>query len=347
MQRKLRIKVFGTYLFCFISMFVFEGCFFRTTGPTEVGVKVRKWAFSKKNRGVDSEYYQRGATHIVIPILQDWYTFDTKDQNLEFTIQKGRGDRRTRDDLLFKTIDGNDISLDVVIRYRIDPKKAPFILQYVATNDIELRSNIVRTITRSRPRDIFGELKTEDFYISEQRSIKADEATKALNEILNPYGIIVEHVATKDYRFNDAYQKAIEDKKVADQLAEQNKSAAKAAEEENLRKIQDAMGEVNKMIAKVDGEYRRAVLEVDAYYEQQSKLAEAIEAEGKADAQAIEKEREALVKAGGTIMVKLAIADALQDKKILLLPMGDGGFDLKTTDINQLLQLYGARSIAQ
>ena len=31
-----------------------------------------------------------------------------------------------------KTIDGNDISLDVIIAYRIDPQKAPYILQYVA-----------------------------------------------------------------------------------------------------------------------------------------------------------------------------------------------------------------------
>jgi valyl-tRNA synthetase len=39
-----------------------------------------------------------------------------------------------------------------------------------------------------------------------------------------------------DYRFNEAYQDAVEARKVADQVAEQNKSAAKAAEEEYLKK---------------------------------------------------------------------------------------------------------------
>ena len=44
-----------------------------------------------------------------------------------------------------------------------------------------------------------------------------------------PWGIVVEKVLTKDYRFNQEYQKAIEDKKVADQQVQKNKSAQHAA----------------------------------------------------------------------------------------------------------------------
>ena len=40
--------------------------------------------------------------------------------------------------MVFKTIDGNDISLDVIIAYRIDANKAPYILQYVARDDDNL-----------------------------------------------------------------------------------------------------------------------------------------------------------------------------------------------------------------
>src|SRR5262245_28829529 len=103
---------------------------------------------------------------------------------------------------MFKTIDGNDISLDIIVTYRIDPTKAPFILQNVATNDEQLQMNIVRTVARSKPRDVFGELHTEDFYTASERERKSDEARDKLNEILGPYGIIVEEVGTKDYRFN-------------------------------------------------------------------------------------------------------------------------------------------------
>ncbi|MFC1770352.1 SPFH domain-containing protein, partial [Candidatus Margulisiibacteriota bacterium] len=240
------------------------------------------------------------------------------------------------------------ISLDVIISYRINIEKAPYILEFIAKNDRELRNKIVRTIARSRPRDIFGELNTEDFYTSGKRSEKSEKAKQTLNAILNKYGVLVENILTKDYRFNDAYQKAIEDKKVADQKAEQNKSAAKAKKEEYLRRLQEAQGEVNKMQAKADGEFKRSKIEADAYYTQQSKRAQAIEAEGKAEAKGILQMNKALAQKGGSIMVKLKIAENLRDKKIFLLPSGSGSdLNLKTLDLNKFLEVQGAKSLKE
>ncbi len=178
------------------------------TGPTEVGVRtVKLTPFGPK--GVEDRVYQPGGVYFFAAWLNDWNTFDTRLVNVEMTGDTNRGDRATRDDLRFKTIDGNDLSLDVIISYRIDPAKAPFILQHVASSDWELKDNVVRTIARSRPRDIFGELKTEEFYVSDKRDEKAEQAKLVLNEILKPYGVMVERVSTKDYRFNPAYTKAI------------------------------------------------------------------------------------------------------------------------------------------
>ncbi len=314
-----------------------------TTGPTEVGVRTVKWSLLKA-KGVEEQVYQPGGVYFFPAVVNDWNTFDTRLQNLEMTVDPRGGDRRARDDLLFKTIDGNDLSLDVIISYRIDPAKAPHILQYVAQNDAELKDKVVRTVARSRTRDIFGELKTEEFYVSDLRDQKAERVKQVLNEILSPYGVIIERCSTKDYRFNPAYQKAIEDKKVADQLAEKNKSAAKAAEEEYLRKLEEAKGEVGKMIAESDGRFRQAQIESDAYFEQQKRLAEALEAEGIAEAKGITEMNKALAGSGGEIMVKLKLAEALQGKRILLLP-SNGGIDLRSTDVNKLLQLYGAQSL--
>ena len=166
-----------------------------------------------------------------------------------------------------------------------------------------------------------------------------------MNEILNPMGVVIEAVLLSDYRFNKAYQQAIEDKKVADQQAEKNKSATAAAIEEYKRREEDARGEVNKMVAKVDGEFRKAKIEADAFYEKQKQIAEAIIAEGIAEAKGIRKLNQAFAGAGGRTMVKLEIAKALKNKKILLLPISGGGMNLKTTDVNALLQLYGIKSL--
>ena len=327
-----------------ISLF-FQGCVPHATGETEIGVRTKKLALWGE-KGVEDHVYAPGSVYFFFPLINDWHTFDTKLQNLEMTYHVNRGDRRSQDDLLFKTIDGNDISLDVIIAYRIDPAKAPVIVQTVALNMRELKEKIVRTIGRSKPRDIFGELKTEEFYVADKREHQARKAKDVLQEIFDPMGIIVEKVLTKDYRFNPAYQKAIEDKKVADQLVEKNKSAQHAAEEEYKRKLEEARGEVNKMIADIDGEYLKTKIEADAYYEKQSLLAKAITAEGIAEAKGIMEMNKAMESTGGEALVKLRIADALKDKQIILLPVSEGGMNLKTTNINGLIETLGLKSLA-
>lgn len=338
------MKILSSLILAVLSgVFLFSP---HTTGPTEVGVRTVKWSFLG-NKGVQEDIYQPGGVYFFPAVINDWHTFDTRLQNVEMTHDPKRGDRSIRDDLVFKTIDGNDISLDVIISYRIDPPKAPAILQHVAGSDFELKDNVVRTIARSRSRDVFGELKTEEFYVSDKRDEKAERVKATLNDVLNPYGVIVERVSTKDYRFNPAYQKAIEDKKIAEQVAEQNKAATKAAEEEYLKKLEDAKGEVNKMVAETDGRFRQAQIEADAYYQQQQRIAAAIEAEGVAEAKGITELNKALAGSGGEVMVKLKLAEALEGKKIIILPLAGGGMDIKTTDINRLLETYGLKSLSQ
>lgn len=327
-----------------IALLILLPFFAHQTKPTEVGIRIIKWSpFAP--RGISPHIYQPGATYFFPPILNGWHVFDTKLQNMEMTISE-RGVRLGKDDLVFKTIDGNDIALDVIIAYRIDPAKAPLILQYVARSNSELEEKLVRPITRNVTRELFGALKTEDFYVADKRTEKANAAMLVLNELLNPLGVIVENVLPKDYRFNPQYQKAIEEKKIADQMAERFKSETKATVEEYLQKMQQAQGDVNKMIADIDGEFLKAKIGADAYFEQQKMIAKAIEAEGVAQAKGIEKMVEALNNSGGTTMIKIKLAEALKGKRIYLLPYGTSeGIDLKTTNINDLIKVFGIKSL--
>jgi len=190
-------------------------------------------------------------------------------------------------------------------------------------------------------------LKTEEFYVADRREMQSQRAKEVLQDILGPMGIIIEKVLTKDYRFNPEYQKAIEDKKVADQRVEKNKSAQRAATEEYKRKLEEAKGEVNKMVANADGEYLRAKIEADVYFEKQELIAEAIKTEGIATAKGIQEMNNALAGSGGEALVKLRIAEAIQGKRIVLLPVSEGGMNLKTTDINQLIDTMGLKALSK
>ncbi len=97
----------------------------------------------------------------------------------------------------------------------------------------------------------------------------------------------------------------------------------------------------------MDGEFLQAKIKVDAYYKKQALIAKAIQSEGIANAKSIQEMNHAMESAGGEALVKLRIAEALQGKKIVLLPVSEGGMNLKTTDVNQLIEMMGVRKLAK
>ena len=54
----------------------------------------------------------------------------------------------------------------------------------------------------------------------------------------------------------------------------------------------------------------------------------------------------ALAGSGGEAIVKLRIAEAIQGKRIMLLPVSEGEMNFKTTNINQLIETLGVKSLS-
>src|SRR3954463_12150103 len=106
---------------------VLGGCSCYSTSANEVGVLTRKVALTGE-KGVQQQTYAPGGSYFFAPYINDWSTFETKLQNLRMT---GVVDSDSGDDLEFKTVDGNDISVDITVAWRIDPSKAPHLLSKV------------------------------------------------------------------------------------------------------------------------------------------------------------------------------------------------------------------------
>lgn len=310
---------------------VASGCY-RSTGSTEVGIKIGKLF------GAD-EVVVPGRTVIVVPIVHDWYVFDTKTQTVEM---KEDGNGVSGDDALdFKTRDGNDVSVDVTVLYHVDPAKAPHVLRHVASDVDEVRAVLVRPLARSIPRDSLNELSSEEFYDSDLRAAKEEQALVNLRRALEPYGLVCERVVLGNYRFHRNYQAAIDQKKVADQTVNKNRSAAEAAVKEWERELETTRGEVGQLLATERGKAQQVTLQTDAYYEAKKLEADAIVSEKAARAQGITKMKEAMSGAGGRTMVKLRIAEALKGKRIVQFPTSDSAINLQQTDVNRFLESAG------
>jgi regulator of protease activity HflC (stomatin/prohibitin superfamily) len=315
------------------------GCTCHSTDANEVGVLTRKVGLLG-TKGVQDEVYAAGATYFFPAFVTDWHTFETKLQNLR--MSKAPSDDGLVDDVEFKTVDGNDISVDVTVTWRIDPAKAPHVLQRVGESTEDVQDRLVRPAARAYVRDALNRLRSEDFYVADKRFTAAEEAETLLAAALKPEGVVVEQVILGEHRFHPAYEEVIRDKKLAEQNGEKLKSEASAAAEEAKRNLESARGRVSQQIARARGELEQARLQADASLVQSKNEAEAILAESKARAQSIEKENAALAGAGGRTMVKLRIAEALQGKRVVLVPTGKGA-NLQTLDVNALLSATAAQ----
>ena len=317
-----KILWFGVALLVFL---LFSFASYHATDSTEVGVRTVKWLGKK---GVQNQVYQPGSAYFFLPIFNDWDTFDTRLQVVEM---KGPGQ------LVLKTRDGNDLFVDVTFSYHIKPDKAPYIRQYVAKTDLELREKVFKTVARSRTRDFLGALSTDEFTHTEERNTAVELAKTGLQAIFDNYGIVLERVAVMDYRFDPDYLKVITDKKVAEAKTLEIRAQLEAQREANKRLINESEGQVKGVIAAALGRYSNTVSGADAEFDQKRILAEAILTEGTNSALAIVKQREAMASAGGETQIQLAFATNLLGKRIIMIPSGNG-LNLQTLDLNRALE---------
>ena len=321
------------------------GCTFHSTDSTEVGVLTRKVTFFGLlgHQGIQEEVYLPGATYTFPAIITDWNVFNVALQNLEMVAAKERGDRQDRDDLEFKTHDGNDIALDVTVAWRVDPAKVGYLLARVGGTTKEIKEHLVRPACRSMVRDVLNTMTSEEFYVSDKRFEKAEQARQKLAAVMGPEGVVVERVILGEHR----YEKVIHDKKLAEQTAERMVSEGNAALQEAHRNLETAKGQVSQQIAKAQGALGQVRLAADADYFKAQREAEAILLEKRAHAKGIEKQNAAMSGAGGRTMVKMRLAEALEGKQILFVPSGGKGGALQTMNVNELLSRYAASRIEE
>jgi len=307
----------------------------------EVGVKTVNIALWGE-RGVQQQPYSAG-THFYNPLLSDFMKFDKSEKKLEMA---GAADRRSArgtsmpGEIRLKTSDGNNVWIDATVNWQIDQSRAHLVLDNVGRSDREVLETIVLPESRSVIRDVLGEMTTEEFYDSSMRDTKAQRAEEILRERMDPHGILVRSVLVRDYHFSQEYEAAIDRKKIAEEQAKTNEKATLAALEDAKRKLRAAEGEAFKMIATADGAKKKTILEADAQLYAKQKEAEAILAQKKAEAQGVQELAKALEGSGGRNLIALEAARAIEGKRIIMVPVGDGG-TINFADVDRLLDRFG------
>lgn len=177
--------------------------------------------------------------HFIVPIVHHPFLYDVRTQTYSMSKTHWEGEVKGDDSLSALTEDGQTVSVDISVRFRLDPNNLWRLHKEVGPDYI---GKIIRPEVRSHTRIVIAQYPVTDVYSRKRQAIE-DEIAARLTRSLSRNYIIVDEVLLRDIRFSDAFQKAVIDKQIAQQNAQRMKYVLEKTEKEKQQKIIEAEGE--------------------------------------------------------------------------------------------------------
>jgi hypothetical protein len=284
----------------------------------------------------------RAGAVIYFPFVQDLYILDKQEQEAPMTSSNISADFPQGNPIILKTRDGGDVSIDLIIQYKLISKMASKVVQDTGFGE-EFKEKWIWDYARTICRYEFGDLSISEFPDSVKREQKIKTSTSELNSLLNPHGILVTSLNFIDYRYYREYAEKIHERRLADKEVEEQVQRARAAKKNQSRVVTEEtkkldvaisrfMGTLHQMEINANAEASKirdsgkaylikSLLDADAEYDRLEKEAASILAIRKAEAEGIFALKKALEGAGGRNLVKMEYAKRLRNARIIGTPV--------------------------
>lgn len=190
--------------------------------------------------------------HFDLWLTTQYDLYDSKVQNVEIMTSAYSSDAQTMD-------------ISMTLQYHISTEKAIDIAQQYGSLDA-LQSRI-EAIAIEKTKSVLSSYKAMDI-ISDRASMSPRVEEAIINAITDEYFVSVSTVVLTNIDFSDAFEKAVEEKMIAEQKKLQ-------AEYENDMKIAAAEAEAQAAIMKAEGEARAQLIAAEAERDAQVELSRA------------------------------------------------------------------------
>ncbi len=279
---------------------------------------------------------------VYYPFIQNLYILDKSEQSAPMTSANISAEYPQGNPVILKTRDGGDVSLDLIIQYRLISNMADNVVKNTGIGTT-YKEKWIRDYAKTICRYEFGELEIGEFPEAEKRRQKTQEASEELDRLLNQHGILMTSLNFIDYRYYREYAEKIQERRIADKEVQEQRSRGKAAKENQERVVTEETKKLDVAISRFRGQLYnmeidakaeaakvkqegiayllKAKFDADAEYERLRKDAEAILAVKEAEAAGILALRDALEGEGGRNLVKLEYAKRLREAKIIGTPV--------------------------
>jgi regulator of protease activity HflC (stomatin/prohibitin superfamily) len=222
--------------------------------PTEVAV-----IFNTLNGDLEDPPRTAG-THIVVPVLQTVTIYPISQQEYTMSGTSNEGARAGNDAVAARTVDGQEVSLDITVLYAIDPVKANIVHRRWPTG---YQDNFIRPTVRGFVRDVISAYRAVDIY-GEQRTTVEQGIQDLLTARMAEEGFTLSDVLVRDITFSEQFSQSIENAQIAQQEAERARLVVQQRQQEAEQARAVAAGERDASITRAEGEAQAIVLRAQA-----------------------------------------------------------------------------------
>jgi regulator of protease activity HflC (stomatin/prohibitin superfamily) len=222
--------------------------------PTDRGVVI-----SALDKGVRPEPLQPGLNWVV-PFLETVIEYPISRQTYTMSIAPEEGQIVGDDSVEARTSDGQIVKVDASVIFSIDPDQ---VVQTHIKWQGAYVDNLIRPVSRGVIRDAVSQFRVEEVVSSKRYELK-DMIDKELTESLSEGGLILQEFVLRNIAFSDEYAASVEQKQIAEQLAQQAAFVVQQREQEAEQARKVAEGKADAIVIEAQGQADARVIEAEA-----------------------------------------------------------------------------------
>ena len=177
--------------------------------------------------------------HFITPFIDHPEFYDARQQTYSISKTSWEGEVKGDDSIRCLTADGQEVSVELSVRFHIDPNSVWRLHKEIGKDYI---GKILRPELRSHTRIAIAEFTADRVYSAERQAIQTNLETRLRDKLSHNY-IIVDEVLLRAISFSDTYQTAIIRKQISQQNAQRMQYVLAKEQQEKRRKIILAEGE--------------------------------------------------------------------------------------------------------
>jgi regulator of protease activity HflC (stomatin/prohibitin superfamily) len=236
--------------------------------PEERGVVITALHQEGDRQGIRAQALQPGLNWIV-PFLETVVRYPVSRQTYTMSSTQGEGQVAGDDSIPARTKDGQQVTIEASIIYAVDP--AHVIDLHITWQD-RYQDSVIRPVARSSIRDAVAQYGIEEI-VSTKRSELESKITDDITQKLAAQNLILSDFLLRNITFSDEYAKAVEQKQIAEQQAQQAAFVVQQRKQEAEQARQVAQGQADAAVIAAKGAADARLIQAEAEAKALSEIA--------------------------------------------------------------------------